>query len=70
MVLAVLLKRAALRYLPTEMVHRPKEWFLMPVTHWVQADLEAYVRDVLSAERLGRHGLFDIARIHAVVDRL
>jgi asparagine synthase (glutamine-hydrolysing) len=65
-----LLKRAAARYFPSEMIHRPKEGFLMPVTEWVLTDLEPWVRDTLSPERLAFHGLFDQVRVGQLVDRL
>jgi asparagine synthase (glutamine-hydrolysing) len=65
-----LLKRAAARYFPAEMIHRPKEGFLMPITAWVLNDLETWVRETLSPERLALHGVFDAERVRALVDRL
>jgi asparagine synthase (glutamine-hydrolysing) len=65
-----LLKQAALRYFPVEMVCRPKEGFLMPITEWMLGDLEGYVRDTLSAARVARHGLFRQDQVDALVDRL
>ncbi len=63
-----LLKQAAARYFPEEMVWRPKEGFVMPVTDWLLRDLEEYVRTTLGPERLGAHGLFDAAAVGALVD--
>jgi asparagine synthase (glutamine-hydrolysing) len=65
-----LLKRAAARYFPSEMIHRPKEGFLMPVTEWILGDLQRWVRDTLSPERLELHGMFDSQRVHGLIDRL
>ena len=65
-----LLKKAALRYFPEEMVRRPKEGFLMPITAWVLGHLQPWVRETLSAERLRLHGLFDPAEVQRLVDRL
>jgi len=65
-----LLKRLAAHYFPSEMVHRKKEGFLMPVATWLRRDLEPYVRDTLRPERLAIHGLFDPATVGAVVERL
>ncbi len=53
-----LLKQAALRYFPPEMVHRPKEGFVMPINAWLGGHLREYVRDTLGASRLSAHGLF------------
>ena len=65
-----LLKQAARRFFPAEMVDRPKEGFLMPVTQWMLGDLQSYVRDTLSPTRLRRHDFFDAAGVTALVDRL
>lgn len=65
-----LLKRVASRFFPPEMVHRPKEGFVMPVTEWILTNLEDYVRDTLSPSRLSRHGLFRAGRVQVEVDRL
>ena len=64
------LKLAASRYFPEEMVRRPKEGFLMPVTEWMLSDLQPWVRDTLSSERLALHGLFDKKRVGELVDQL
>ena len=65
-----LLKLAALRYFPREMVYRPKEGFLMPVSDWLRGDLQTYVRAVLSPARLARHDLFDAQEVQRLVDQL
>jgi asparagine synthase (glutamine-hydrolysing) len=65
-----LLKQAALRYFPAEMVNRPKEGFLMPVTQWFLNDLQDYVRATLSRDRLAVHGLFRPEQVERLVDRL
>jgi asparagine synthase (glutamine-hydrolysing) len=65
-----LLKDAASRFLPQEMIHRPKEGFVMPVTDWMLRGLEDYVRDTLNPSRLARHGLFRADRVKTMVDRL
>ena len=65
-----LLKQIARRYFPAEMIDRPKEGFLMPVTQWFQNDLQGYVRETLAPARLARHGLFRPDAVAAVIDRL
>lgn len=65
-----LLKQAALKYFPREMVFRKKEGFLMPVTQWILGDLEPYVRETLSPARLARHHIFDARAVNELVDRL
>lgn len=65
-----LLKKAALKYFPPEMVFRKKEGFLLPITDWIGRDLEAYVRETLSPSRLRSHGIFDADGVAALVDKL
>jgi asparagine synthase (glutamine-hydrolysing) len=65
-----LLKKAALRYFPEEMIRRPKEGFLMPITAWLLGHLQPWVRETLSPERLRLHGLFDSTHVQRLVDRL
>jgi asparagine synthase (glutamine-hydrolysing) len=62
-----ILKRAAARYFPEEMVRRPKEGFLMPITQWMLGSLQPWVREMLSPERLAFHGLFDPIRVNDLV---
>jgi asparagine synthase (glutamine-hydrolysing) len=64
------LKQAAARYFPDEMIRRPKEGFLMPVTRWILGELQPWVRETLSPERLALHGVFDAARVGDLVNRL
>lgn len=65
-----LLKQAARKYFPDEMVDRKKEGFLMPVTEWLSGDLESYVRDTLSEERLNRHGIFNSLSVRKLIEDL
>jgi asparagine synthase (glutamine-hydrolysing) len=65
-----LLKQAALKYFPSEMVFRKKEGFLMPIAQWLLNDLQDYVRETLSPQRLQQHNLFNVACIQSLVDGL
>jgi asparagine synthase (glutamine-hydrolysing) len=63
-----LLKRAAARYFPEAMISRPKEGFLMPITQWMQNDLQRYVRDTLHPRRLQLHGFFQPQVVAKLLD--
>lgn len=65
-----ILKEAAARYFPEEMIRRPKEGFLMPITQWVFGGLQPWVRETLSPDRLALHGLFDPRRVAELVERV
>ncbi|MBC8000026.1 MAG: asparagine synthase (glutamine-hydrolyzing) [Leptolyngbya sp.] len=65
-----LLKKAALKYFPEEMVFRGKEGFVLPVNRWVYDSMEKYARDTLSKSNLNRHGLFDGDAVSNLIDQL
>ena len=56
--LKYLLRRVAARYLPAEIVRRPKQGFGFPVGLWMQRDLKALVEDRLGNSRLVAAGVF------------
>lgn len=62
-----ILKKAALRFLPEEVVYRPKEGFLLPINQWLLHAMELCVKELLSHERLRRHGLFRPDYVEALV---
>jgi len=64
-----ILKKAALRFLPEEIVFRPKEGFLLPINQWLLQSMELYVRFLLSQERLQRHKLFRSSYVQNLVER-
>jgi asparagine synthase (glutamine-hydrolysing) len=53
----VALKQAAERWLPREIVHRPKASFSVPLRAWVRNDLREVIRDVLVAGELVQSGM-------------
>jgi len=64
--LKYLLRRVAKRYLPPEIMRRPKQGFGFPVGLWMQRDLKALVEERLGNSRLVAAGVFrpePIARI-------
>jgi asparagine synthase (glutamine-hydrolysing) len=54
-----LLKQLALRKFPEEMVHRRKEGFVLPVTHWLLTRNREFVLERLAPDQLRRQGIFD-----------
>ncbi|MDQ7822803.1 MAG: asparagine synthase (glutamine-hydrolyzing) [Candidatus Eremiobacteraeota bacterium] len=63
-----ILKKAALKYLPADLVFRKKEGFVLPINLWLLEDMESYVKDILSAKRLALHGLFDGAYVKGLIE--
>jgi asparagine synthase (glutamine-hydrolysing) len=58
-----LMKEAARRYFPEEMVSRPKEGFFLPLAQWLRTSLRPLVEEHLRPETLRRQGLLDPAAV-------
>lgn len=52
-----ILKKLAEKYLPFDIVHRPKQGFVFPLAEWLRTNLRDYCRNFLSPERVQRRGL-------------
>jgi len=54
-----LLKRVAEKLIPTEIIHRKKQGFPIPIDRWLRNEARPLMRDMLSADALRRRGLFN-----------
>ncbi|MCS6989594.1 MAG: asparagine synthase (glutamine-hydrolyzing) [Chloroherpetonaceae bacterium] len=64
-----LLKKVAERYLPKEIVYRPKAPFGAPLRAWVKKDLDALIQDCLSEEQINRRGIFNAKAVRDIIAR-
>jgi len=55
------LKQAARRVVPSEVIDRPKGYFPVPALKYIQGDTLEHVRDILNDRRARERGLFDTA---------
>jgi len=62
----VLLKQLAARYLPADIVDRPKQGFMMPLERWLARELQPDIAAALGPKGLQRRGLIR----PAVIERL
>jgi len=62
------LKKVAERYLPMDVIYRPKTGFGAPVRQWVTSDLHSLIEDRLSPERLHKRGIFDPKKVWKLID--
>ncbi|MDY6863114.1 MAG: asparagine synthase (glutamine-hydrolyzing) [Thermodesulfobacteriota bacterium] len=62
-----ILKKAALKLLPKEVVKHRKQGFVGPMSIWMQTDLKNYIIDILSEENLNRHGLFNYNTVSTIL---
>ena len=61
-----LLKQVLCRYLPEDMVYRPKRGFGAPVSQWLAGALQPWADALLDEQRLQREGYFDAGAIAAI----
>jgi len=54
-----LLRRLLDRYVPRELVERPKKGFGVPLERWLRGSLKEWASDLLAPERLRREGFLD-----------
>lgn len=58
-----LMKRTMRRYLPDDILNRPKQGFVTPIAQWFRGPLAAAARGIASSGALVRTGWFDTAAI-------
>ncbi|HEX5727145.1 MAG TPA: asparagine synthase-related protein, partial [Longimicrobiaceae bacterium] len=63
-----LLKKLAARYVPREVLYRPKHGFSVPTSAWLRGPLSGALREALLAERSLRRGVTDPRTVRALVD--
>jgi asparagine synthase (glutamine-hydrolysing) len=63
------LRQLLYRYVPAELIERPKMGFSMPVDLWLRGPLRQWAEDLLSAESLRRHGFFAVGSIREKWDQ-
>jgi asparagine synthase (glutamine-hydrolysing) len=64
-----LLKKVSEKYLPDNIVYRPKASFASPLRSWVRGPLSPMVADLLSEQALRARGLYDPAYVAGLIAR-
>jgi asparagine synthase (glutamine-hydrolysing) len=63
------LKKVAERWLPDEIINRPKSAFTLPLRAWIKSDLRSLIDDyVLSSNGLAGRDLFDVTMLNGIVE--
>jgi asparagine synthase (glutamine-hydrolysing) len=62
-----LLKKVAEKYLPKNIIYRPKASFGAPIRSWISGALEPMVNDLLSSDSISNRGLFNPNEIRDLI---
>lgn len=63
-----LLKKAMERYLPKDILYRPKQGFVTPIADWLRGPLARQARGIATSAALARTGWFNNARIGTIAE--
>jgi asparagine synthase (glutamine-hydrolysing) len=63
------LKRAFAAQLPRDVVHRPKQGFVLPIARWFRGPLAEHVRLIATGTRLSETGWFERAYLRQLVEQ-
>jgi asparagine synthase (glutamine-hydrolysing) len=62
-----LLRKVLYKYVPRELIERPKQGFAVPLASWLRGDLSPLVDDYLAPQRIRDAGLFDPREVATAV---
>lgn len=61
------LRQVLYRYIPQNLVDRPKMGFNLPASEWIRGPLKDYVEDSLNSDVLQREGFFDVENVQEIL---
>jgi asparagine synthase (glutamine-hydrolysing) len=62
----LILKDLLCRYVPRELIDRPKRGFSVPVKEWLGGPLREWVEESISEQYLREQGIFDVNSVREV----
>lgn len=62
-----LLRKILYRYVPRQLLDRPKQGFSIPLSQWLRGDLAELVQDYLSPQRIRRMGVLNVDAVQTAV---
>jgi len=62
-----ILKKTMEKYLPKDIIYRPKTGFGAPVRRWILQDLDEMIENYLSTENIRKRGIFDEKNVRQLI---
>ena len=62
-----ILKKVMEKYLPHEVIYRPKSGFGAPVRQWIKEDMQLYIDNYLSEQSITNRGLFSFDAVQQLI---
>ena len=56
----------AARYLPEELINRPKQGFSFPIASWMRTDLKHFMDNLFAQSRFIELGIFDAGEVQRI----
>ena len=56
------------RYLPKELMDRPKSGFMIPISSWLKNEFRDMAYDLLNEDKLNSQGIFDANKVNLLLD--
>lgn len=66
--LKYIFKRAVEGIVPSEILHRPKQGFGVPIDEWINAQLREQIRDTLMSSRMRQRGYLSVKYVQTLLD--
>ncbi|MBD0376622.1 MAG: asparagine synthase (glutamine-hydrolyzing), partial [Flavisolibacter sp.] len=63
-----ILKQIVHKYIPQQLMERPKMGFSIPVESWLGNELKELVLEFLSDSEIKEHGLFNVKEVHGLIE--
>ena len=63
-----ILKKVAEKYLPKDVIYRPKTGFGAPVRDWILNDMDFLIEDYLSEESINKRGIFNFQKVSKLLE--
>ncbi len=61
------LRQVLYRYIPQNLVDRPKMGFSLPMSEWLRGPLRSWTEDLLSKDLIERHGIFNADHVQSIL---